>query len=111
MSAISARVLELLTLLQSRRHWSGQELARRLEVSPRTLRRDVESLQDLGYPITTTRGLPCPSTAGAPSIMTPANDADPEINCRRLMLITTSSMSRLKMRFRNRLQTRQPTLR
>lgn len=56
MSAISARVLELLTLLQSRRHWSGQELARRLEVSPRTLRRDVESLQDLGYPITTTRG-------------------------------------------------------
>ena len=56
MSTISARVLELLTLLQSRRHWSGEELARRLEVSPRTLRRDVESLQDLGYPITTTRG-------------------------------------------------------
>lgn len=56
MSVISARVLELLMLLQSRRHWSGQELARRLEVSPRTLRRDVKSLQDLGYPITTTRG-------------------------------------------------------
>lgn len=56
MSTISARVLELLTLLQSRRHWSGDELARRLEVSPRTLRRDVEGLQDLGYPITTTRG-------------------------------------------------------
>lgn len=56
MSTISARVLELLTLLQSRRHWSGEELARRLEVSPRTLRRDVESLQHLGYPITTTRG-------------------------------------------------------
>lgn len=48
MSTISARVLELLTLLQSRRHWSGEELARRLEVSPRTLRRDVESLQHLG---------------------------------------------------------------
>lgn len=56
MSAISARVLELLTLLESRRHWSGEDLARRLEVSPRTLRRDVESLRDLGYPITTTRG-------------------------------------------------------
>lgn len=56
MSTISARVLELLALLQSRRHWSGEELARRLEVSPRTLRRDVKSLQDLGYPITTTRG-------------------------------------------------------
>lgn len=53
---ISARVLELLTLLQSRRHWSGEDLARRLEISPRTLRRDVESLQSLGYPITTTRG-------------------------------------------------------
>lgn len=56
MSSISARVLELLALLQSRRHWGGDELARRLGVSPRTLRRDVESLQDLGYPITTTRG-------------------------------------------------------
>lgn len=56
MSAISARVLELLSLLQSRRHWSGTDLANRLEVSPRTLRRDVESLQDLGYPITSTRG-------------------------------------------------------
>ncbi len=56
MSTISARVLELLTLLQGRRHWSGSELARRLEVSPRTLRRDVESLQELGYPITTMRG-------------------------------------------------------
>ena len=56
MSSISARVLELLALLQNRRHWSGDELARRLEVSPRTLRRDVRSLQDLGYPITTSRG-------------------------------------------------------
>lgn len=56
MSTISARVLELLALLQNRRHWGGEELARRLEVSPRTLRRDVRSLQDLGYPITTARG-------------------------------------------------------
>lgn len=56
MSAISARVLDLLAMLQARRHWTGEELARRLEVSPRTLRRDVASLQGLGYPITTTRG-------------------------------------------------------
>lgn len=56
MSTISARVLELLALLQSRRHWSGEELAERLGVSPRTLRRDVESLVELGYPIVTTRG-------------------------------------------------------
>lgn len=52
----STRVLELLGLLQSRRHWPGDELARRLGVSPRTLRRDVDGLQELGYPITTTRG-------------------------------------------------------
>lgn len=56
MSTISARVLELLSLLQSRRHWSGEDLANRLEVSPRTLRRDIESLKDLGYPIATSRG-------------------------------------------------------
>ncbi|MFJ2620125.1 helix-turn-helix transcriptional regulator [Glutamicibacter sp. NPDC087344] len=52
----STRALELLGLLQSRRHWPGSELARRLKVSPRTLRRDVNNLQDLGYPISTTRG-------------------------------------------------------
>ncbi|MFI6824818.1 helix-turn-helix transcriptional regulator [Micromonospora sp. NPDC050187] len=52
----STRVLELLGLLQNRRHWPGDELARRLGVSQRTLRRDVDGLQELGYPITTTRG-------------------------------------------------------
>ncbi|TMR34179.1 helix-turn-helix transcriptional regulator [Actinomadura geliboluensis] len=52
----STRALELLGLLQSRRHWPGEELARRLGVSKRTLRRDVDGLQELGYPITTTRG-------------------------------------------------------
>lgn len=52
----STRAFELLGLLQARRHWTGQELARRLGVSGRTLRRDVEGLQDLGYPITTSRG-------------------------------------------------------
>ena len=50
------RALELLGLLQTRRHWSGDELARRLGVSQRTLRRDVDGLQELGYPITTARG-------------------------------------------------------
>lgn len=52
----STRVLELLGLLQNRRHWPGDELARRLGVSQRTLRRDVDGLRELGYPITTTRG-------------------------------------------------------
>ena len=52
----STRALELLGLLQNRRHWPGAELARRLGVSQRTLRRDVDGLQEHGYPITTTRG-------------------------------------------------------
>jgi predicted DNA-binding transcriptional regulator YafY len=47
----SARLLRLLTLLQSRSLWSGAELAERLEVTPRTLRRDVDRLRSLGYPI------------------------------------------------------------
>jgi predicted DNA-binding transcriptional regulator YafY len=47
----SARLLRLLTLLQSRSNWAGPELAERLEVTPRTLRRDVERLRSLGYPV------------------------------------------------------------
>src|SRR3954464_514795 len=47
----SARLLALLSLLQMRREWSGPELADRLEVGPRTIRRDVDKLRSLGYPI------------------------------------------------------------
>src|SRR5690348_6349794 len=52
----SARMLQLLSLLQTHRYWPGGELARRLEVSDRTLRRDVERLRDLGYPVHAVRG-------------------------------------------------------
>src|SRR3954463_7544907 len=44
------RTLRLLSLMQSRRNWSGSALADRLGVSVRTLRRDVERLRELGYP-------------------------------------------------------------
>lgn len=47
----SARLLRLLTLLQARSSWSGAELAERLEVTARTLRRDIDRLRSLGYPI------------------------------------------------------------
>lgn len=50
-------MLDLLALLQARHHWRGDDLAQRLEVSDRTLRRDVERLRDLGYPVESTRGL------------------------------------------------------
>jgi predicted DNA-binding transcriptional regulator YafY len=49
-------MLQLLSLLQTHRYWSGGELANRLEVSPRTLRRDVERLRELGYPVDAVRG-------------------------------------------------------
>src|ERR1700761_2318490 len=57
MASTGSRTLQLLSLLQTHRYWPGQELADRLEVSPRTLRRDVERLRDLGYPVDATRGV------------------------------------------------------
>lgn len=57
MASTGSRALQLLSLLQTHRYWPGQELADRLGVSPRTLRRDVERLRDLGYPVDATRGV------------------------------------------------------
>lgn len=56
MSGTSARLLSLLSLLQARRDWPGQLLADRLEVSERTVRRDVDRLRELGYPVRATMG-------------------------------------------------------
>jgi predicted DNA-binding transcriptional regulator YafY len=53
----SARLLALLSLLQVRREWTGQELANRLEVTPRTIRRDVDKLRSLGYPVEAAPGV------------------------------------------------------
>ncbi|MEU7888509.1 YafY family protein [Microbispora bryophytorum] len=52
----SARLLRLLALLQARRDWPGAILAERLDVSERTVRRDVDRLRDLGYPVESSRG-------------------------------------------------------
>jgi predicted DNA-binding transcriptional regulator YafY len=57
MLTTSARLLHLLSLLQTRRAWAGADLADRLEVGPRTLRRDVDRLRRLGYPIAATPGV------------------------------------------------------
>ena len=56
MPKTSARLLSLLSLLQARRDWPGADLAARLQVSPRTVRRDIDRLRELGYPIATTKG-------------------------------------------------------
>jgi len=57
MANTSSRTLRLLSLLQTHRFWPGGELAERLEVSDRTLRRDIERLRDLGYPVHSARGV------------------------------------------------------
>ncbi|MCW2878751.1 MAG: transcriptional regulator [Sphaerisporangium sp.] len=56
MANTSSRTLRLLSLLQTHRYWPGTELADRLEVSVRTLRRDVDRLRELGYPVEAQRG-------------------------------------------------------
>ena len=53
----SARLLRLLSLLQTRRDWSGPELAGRLEVTARTIRSDVERRRSLGYPVKASPGV------------------------------------------------------
>ncbi|MDL4815532.1 helix-turn-helix transcriptional regulator [Actinomadura opuntiae] len=57
MANTSTRTLRLLSLLQSHRYWPGTELADRLGVSVRTLRRDVDRLRELGYPVEAQRGV------------------------------------------------------
>lgn len=52
----SGRLLALLSLLQARRDWPGALLADRLGVSPRTVRRDVDRLRELGYPVSAVKG-------------------------------------------------------
>ncbi|WP_338058558.1 helix-turn-helix domain-containing protein [Streptomyces noursei] len=56
MASTSRRALRLLSLLGSHRQWPLRELATRLDVSERTVRRDIESLRQLDYPITTIHG-------------------------------------------------------
>ncbi|HVY92137.1 MAG TPA: HTH domain-containing protein, partial [Bryobacteraceae bacterium] len=67
----SARLLRLLSLFQGRRYWSGAELADRLEVTPRTLRRDVDKLRSLGYPVHSATGAEGGYQMGAGTTMPP----------------------------------------
>jgi predicted DNA-binding transcriptional regulator YafY len=52
----AARLLRLLALLQTRRDWNGPQLARELEVTTRTIRKDVDRLRALGYPVNAAPG-------------------------------------------------------
>ena len=55
-AATTSRLLSLLSLLQTRRDWPGSLLAERLDVTHRTVRRDIERLRELGYNIEATMG-------------------------------------------------------
>jgi predicted DNA-binding transcriptional regulator YafY len=68
MAETAGRLLRLLSLLQSRRRWSGAELAERLDVNVRTIRRDVERLRGLGYTVQSSSG-----TAGGYELEAGAN--------------------------------------
>ncbi|MFT4128263.1 MAG: YafY family protein [Gordonia sp. (in: high G+C Gram-positive bacteria)] len=90
----SARLLELLSLLQVRREWSGRELSDRLDVTTRTLRRDVDRLRTLGYPVEATAGVGGGYRLGAGAEMPPLLLADAEVLAVALGLdaVTTGSV-------------------
>jgi len=67
----SARLLRLLTLLETRRDWSGAQLAERLEVSTRTVRNDVARLRELGYPVEAAPGVAGGYRLGSGAAMPP----------------------------------------
>jgi predicted DNA-binding transcriptional regulator YafY len=67
----SARLLRLLSLLQVRREWTGPDLARRLGVTTRTVRNDVNRLRDLGYPVHAARGVAGGYQLGAGAALPP----------------------------------------
>lgn len=71
MATTSGRLLTMLSLLQARRDWPGSLLAERLGVSPRTVRRDVERLRDLGYLVDATKGPDGGYRLGAGTTMPP----------------------------------------
>jgi predicted DNA-binding transcriptional regulator YafY len=71
MGDTSSRLLNLLSLLQARRDWPGATLAERLEVSPRTIRRDIGRLRGLGYPVESLTGPAGGYTLSAGTAMPP----------------------------------------
>src|ERR1700751_2386053 len=71
MKATSARLLRLLSLLQVRRQWSSNEIAERLGITTRTVRRDIGKLRDLDYPVTAVKGVTGGYSLGAGAHLPP----------------------------------------
>lgn len=91
MAKTSARLLRLLALLQSRGFWTGDELAERLEVTTRTVRRDVDRLRDLGYPVGSSVGVAGGYQLGAGASIPPLLLEDDEALAVALGLRTAAS--------------------
>lgn len=91
----SARLLQLLSLLQMRREWTGGELADRLQITTRTVRRDVDKLRELGYPVDASTGVNGGYRLGAGAEMPPLLLDDNEVLAVALGLnaITTGSVA------------------
>ncbi len=87
----SARLLRLLSLLQVQRSWGGAELAERLDVTPRTLRRDVDRLRELGYPVEGQPGVAGGYALGAGAHLPPLALADDEALAVALALRTATN--------------------
>jgi len=87
----SARLLRLLSLLPSRPEWTGPELAGRLDVTVRTLRRDVAKLRDLGYPVRAAPGIAGGYRLGAGTKLPPLPLDDEEAVAIALSLRTATS--------------------
>jgi predicted DNA-binding transcriptional regulator YafY len=89
----SARLLRLLSLFQVQRYWSGADLSRRLDVTARTLRRDVDRLRSLGYPVHSTSGTAGGYQLGAGATLPPLLLDDDEAVAVALGLRTSASGS------------------
>jgi len=89
----SARLLRLLTLFQARRFWAGADLADRLGVSERTVRRDVDRLRSLGYPVDSSAGVAGGYQLGAGAKLPPLLLEDDEAMAVSLGLSTAATGS------------------
>ena len=89
----SARLLRLLSLFQAQRYWCGADLSQRLEVTGRTLRRDVDRLRSLGYPVYSTSGTAGGYQLGAGATIPPLLLDDEEAVAVALGLRTSASGS------------------
>ncbi len=87
----SARLLRLLSLFQAQRYWAGADLSRRLDVTARTLRRDVDRLRSLGYPVHSTSGIAGGYQLGAGATLPPLLLDDDEAVAVALALRTAAS--------------------